>query len=424
MRVHLYIDQQQLQIISSLLLCIVFGALLNVKIIGANAIGEINAAAAAAADAPNRRPFLDVYLRVEPVDDFCGALRCNISYAILLTNMQNKFDLHSLMLQDGHMPRRSQENGQPPVGGFFFEDNTVVRLSDELRTKRGKIYLGLMLFDLPDDIQDYLVVEVTNVIRTGRRVKTEFSSDTVRIGVQVYRRNEAASSALDQSASISDLQTQQRSSSSSSSSTSITRARALASNGKNVEKRHHNQEKEEEEEEEQGQLKRPLIEQGQVQKSELSSSADVAEADSFSAVVIGTDDSGKMPMTEKQQETAPKCATNVAARSCACCEHVTVRKIRLDDEVCVNVTYLPIKIGIRLAVAVDGHVYYSKDLAVLNPESACFEVPEMREYASICINLYNMELKNNKLTGCAKLEAILLHLRVAQHKIGCFSIPI
>ncbi|KAL3074894.1 hypothetical protein niasHS_014339 [Heterodera schachtii] len=423
MRVHLYVHRQQLQIISSLLFCIVFSGLLNVKIIGANAIGEANAVAAAAADAPNRRPFLDVYLRVEPVDDFCGALRCNISYAILLTNMQNKFDLHSLMLQDGHMPRRSQENGQPPVGGFFFEDNTVVRLSDELRTKRGKIYLGLMLFDLPDDIQDYLVVEVTNVIRTGRRVKTEFSSDTVRIGVQVYRRNEAASSTLDQSASIGDLQTQQRpSSSSSSSSASITRARALVSNGKNVEKRHHNQQ-EEEEEEEQGQMKRPLIEQGQGQKNVLSSSADAAEADSFSAVVIGTDDSGKMPMTEKQ-ETAPKCATNVAARSCACCEHVTVRKIRLDDEVCVNVTYLPTKIGVRLAVSVDGHVYYSKDLAVFNPESACFEVPEMREYASICINLYNMELKNNKLTGCAKLEAILLHLRVAQHKIGCFSIPI
>ncbi|KAL3074780.1 hypothetical protein niasHS_014225 [Heterodera schachtii] len=37
-------------------------------------------------------------------------------------------------------------------------------------------------------------------------------------------------------------------------------------------------------------------------------------------------------MTEKHQEMAPKCATNVAARSCACCEHVTVRKIRLDDE--------------------------------------------------------------------------------------------
>uniref|UniRef100_A0A914HFM3 DUF4773 domain-containing protein n=1 Tax=Globodera rostochiensis TaxID=31243 RepID=A0A914HFM3_GLORO len=335
----------------------------------------------------SNRPFLDVYLRVEPVDDFCGALRCNISYAILLTNMQNKFDLHSLMLQDGHMPRRSHGNGGQSAG-VFFEDNTVVRLSDELRNKREKIYLGLMFFDLPDDIQDYLVVEVTNVIRTGRRVKTEFSTDTVRIGVQVYRRNEAA---VDHSAAINEHQQrhiavadeeQQQQQQHSSAQLSPTALSSNSSSGMNNDRNTQQQQ------------------QQLLEKMHGRPSGDGMEA------------------------ARKTCSTRSDEKSCACCKHVTVRKIHLDEEVCVNVTYIPTKIGVRVAVLVDGHVYYSKDLALLNPESACFEVPELREYASICIQLYNMELKGNELTGCTKMEAILLHLRVAQYKIGCFRIPI
>uniref|UniRef100_A0A183BHX5 DUF4773 domain-containing protein n=1 Tax=Globodera pallida TaxID=36090 RepID=A0A183BHX5_GLOPA len=334
----------------------------------------------------SNRPFLDVYLRVEPVDDFCGALRCNISYAILLTNMQNKFDLHSLMLQDGHMPRRSNGNdGQS--AGVFFEDNTVVRLSDELRSKREKIYLGLMFFDLPDDIQDYLVVEVTNVIRKGRRVKTEFSTDTVRIGVQVYRRNEAA---VDHSAAINEHQ-----------------QRHIAVAGEE--------------------------QQQQPSSAQLSPTA-LSSNSSSTGMNNDRNTQQQQQLIEKMHSRPPAadgmtaagnpCTTRSDAKSCECCKHVTARKIHLDDEVCVNVTYIPTKIGVRVAVLVDGHVYYSKDLALLNPESACFEVPELRDYASICIQLYNLELKDNELTGCTKMEAILLHLRVAQYKIGCFKIPI
>jgi hypothetical protein len=38
---------------------------------------------------------------------------------------------------------------------------------------------------MPDDIQDSFVVEVSDVIQNGRRTKTVFSSDTVKIGIQV-----------------------------------------------------------------------------------------------------------------------------------------------------------------------------------------------------------------------------------------------
>lgn len=48
------------------------------------------------------------------------------------------------MLQDGQMSRNPR---------LFFEDNTVIRLTKDLRSTVGKVYLGLMLFDVPDDIQ-------------------------------------------------------------------------------------------------------------------------------------------------------------------------------------------------------------------------------------------------------------------------------
>jgi hypothetical protein len=131
--------------------------------------------------------FLDVYLRVQPVDDFCGARQCNITYAISVLAAQNQFDLQSLMLQDGSMTRGVENKND----AYFFEDNTVIRLSRELQNVGGKLYLGVMLFDVPDDIQDYMVVEVTDVVHRDRRAKMEFSSETVKIQVNVYKRNEA-----------------------------------------------------------------------------------------------------------------------------------------------------------------------------------------------------------------------------------------
>lgn len=38
---------------------------------------------------------------------------------------------------------------------------------------------------------DYVVVDVTDVIHADRRAKVEFASETVRIGVHVYKRSES-----------------------------------------------------------------------------------------------------------------------------------------------------------------------------------------------------------------------------------------
>ena len=92
-------------------------------------------------------------------------------------------------------------------------------------------------------------------------------------------------------------------------------------------------------------------------------------------------------------------------RNCACCEHMKIRKLHLDDNVCINITYISEDIGIRFSMSVDNHVYYSKEVSsklftldivenvcfsVRNPPPICYDVPHLREYASICIEFYNV----------------------------------
>jgi len=299
----------------------------------------------AEANTTTNNPFLDVYLRIHPADDFCGARRCNISYAISVLHAQNQFDLQSLMLQDGSMTRNER---------YFFEDNTVIRLTHELRTLGGKIYLGLMLFDVPSDIQNYVVVEVTDVIRhEDRRVKTEFSSETVRIGIHVYKRSEAILDD-DEDATTNSNYTLEGNSTSSNN-----------------------------------------------------------EPSSFASLSTNT-----------IQSNGNGGGCSCVKGSCGCCEHASIAKIHLNDTACINVTYVSEDIGIRMVLEVDDHIYYSKEVSVRNPPPVCYEVPHLREYASLCMRLYNVEVTREYFAACSELEAKLYHVRVARQKIGCFRIPL
>jgi hypothetical protein len=63
-------------------------------------------------------------------------------------------------------------------------------------------------------------------------------------------------------------------------------------------------------------------------------------------------------------------------------------------------------------------------LLVRNPPPVCFEVPHLREYASLCMRLYDVNVTEKAISGCTEIEAKLYHIRVARKKIGCFRIPI
>jgi len=109
---------------------------------------------------------------------------------------------------------------------------------------------------------------------------------------------------------------------------------------------------------------------------------------------------------------------------CSCCEHLSIKKLHLDDTGCVNITYLPSDYGFTLTFSVNGHVYYTEELSARNPPPVCFAVPELKEYASICLKFHDLSLSNKHFAGCVKLEAELYHMRVAEHELGCFHIPV
>jgi len=277
----------------------------------------------------------------------------------MLSTAQNQFDLQSMMLQDGSMHRNDR---------LFFEDNTVVRLTHELRSTSGKIYLGLMLFDVPDDMQDYVIVEVTDVIHGGRRTKTEFSSETVSIGVQVYRRSEAIIAAPARRDDNSVTLVEDEPQLDSSELTHENRSRHYHPHAPNA-----------------------------VPMSSILPSS-----------------------TSQQEENGCSCMT----KECGCCEHMVVRKIHLNDSVCVNVTYVSEDIGLRLTLAVDGYNYISKEISVRNPPPVCFSVPHLRDYASLCIKLYNVDAGRDHFSACSEIEAHLYHVTIARQKLGCFRIPL
>ncbi|CAD5205917.1 unnamed protein product [Bursaphelenchus okinawaensis] len=274
-------------------------------------------------------PFLDVYLRIEPTDDFCGPRQCNISYAMSVLLSQNHFDLQSVMLQEGSMIR---------INDRVFQDNTVIRLSPDVIAS-DKIYLGLSLLDVPEDMQKYVVADVSDVISKGRKSRMEFISETAKVILVIYKRTE--------SNNISD---------------------------------------------------------------------DRVESETLN------------PWEESYHHYSRKHTVNEGCqcvqKDCGCCKRLTVRKIHLDDNVCLNMSYVPQDLGVRVSMSVDDRIYYNKEISVTESMPLCFAVPHLREYASLCIKMYNFEEHNKHVSFCTELEARLYHLKIARKKIGCVKVPI
>ena len=72
-----------------------------------------------------------------------------------------------------------------------FEDNTVFRLNKDIFHETDKIYLGVSLFDVPESMQDYIIIDVTNVVNKGHKARVEFVTDAMRTKAHVYRRYES-----------------------------------------------------------------------------------------------------------------------------------------------------------------------------------------------------------------------------------------
>ncbi|KAM3722388.1 putative RING-H2 finger protein [Dirofilaria immitis] len=265
--------------------------------------------------------YLDLYIKFSPIDDriICeNDPPCSIPYALSVLHSPNHFDLQSIMMQDGGLLRYSHNR---------YSDSTVIRLTKAMKLhNNGKIYLGLRFFDLPIDMQDYVIMDVMMVIENGIKGKLEMITENYRLHIRMTK--------------------------------------------------------------------------------ELETNYDLSSLDYIN------------------NNTSNITNCECIRRNCACCMMLNVAKIDLNTFGCVNITYIAEDIGIRLSFSINGHVFISRELSLVNPPPYCLSLPFLKEYAGICLRLRNLRFRQTTLDGCMELEAELYHIHVATIHLGCFSIPI
>lgn len=59
-----------------------------------------------------------------------------------------------------------------------------------------------------------------------------------------------------------------------------------------------------------------------------------------------------------------------------------------------------------------------------NPPPICVAVPFLKKELSLCVDLYNIDVTKQYVSGCIKLEAHVLHFTVETLHLGCYRIPL
>ncbi|XP_067687409.1 uncharacterized protein [Haliotis asinina] len=108
---------------------------------------------------------------------------------------------------------------------------------------------------------------------------------------------------------------------------------------------------------------------------------------------------------------------------CGCCAHIELDTIGLNNTVCGNLTFEPKQSIVDISLSVDKKVYINKTVSVRNPPPACFPLLSMKG-VSLCLQLYNLDIKDAKLTGCLRIITKVEDRVVENYDAGCFKLPI
>ncbi|XP_078337909.1 uncharacterized protein LOC144626783 [Crassostrea virginica] len=133
----------------------------------------------------------------------------------------------------------------------------------------------------------------------------------------------------------------------------------------------------------------------------------------------GTDAPDESPLQLPQSSATGSC--QCAGTSCGCCETVSV--LIEKKTVCINVKYLKKNIGVLLTVTWDGNAVVSKEVSVSNPLDICLNVPLLKKYTQLCVQLYNMDVGKDGLSGCNRITIKVAIFNVIKVDLGCFKIP-
>lgn len=108
--------------------------------------------------------------------------------------------------------------------------------------------------------------------------------------------------------------------------------------------------------------------------------------------------------------------------NCGCCAHLEEKEIHLNSTICMNISYLVHDYGISLTVTVNGYAIFNETVSARNPPPICLGVPYVKEYADLCIRLYDIDATSTHLHACVKAEARMKMIVIAKYEFGCFNI--
>nr|XP_022343282.1 uncharacterized protein LOC111136604 [Crassostrea virginica] len=140
---------------------------------------------------------------------------------------------------------------------------------------------------------------------------------------------------------------------------------------------------------------------------------DLAETSEFEVAL------GESPLPLPQSSATGSC--KCAGTSCGCCQTLSVLKEK--KTVCINVKYLKKNIGVLLTVTWDGKTVFSKEVSVRNPPAICLNVPLLKKLAKLCVQLYNIDVGKDGLSGCSRITIKVAFIKVIKLDLGCFRIP-
>jgi hypothetical protein len=107
--------------------------------------------------------------------------------------------------------------------------------------------------------------------------------------------------------------------------------------------------------------------------------------------------------------------------TCGCCVHVSWKKIGLDGDACLNLTYIPANLEIDLTLVIGPYTIINKTVSAKDPD-ICVGIPYIKKLASICLDFSNVTYSNHSLSGCADVRAEIIDITVAKANLGCFNL--
>jgi hypothetical protein len=77
---------------------------------------------------------------------------------------------------------------------------------------------------------------------------------------------------------------------------------------------------------------------------------------------------------------------------------------------------------LSLTFSWDGVVIFNKSVSAENPPPICFGIPHI-PIVDACVEFSNMNITKHHISGCISLVLEVLTLKVADIKLGCFTLP-